>query len=249
MHPRNHTVIIVLYFFLTLFCILGIVEGVRIVHVWQKTVFDGEHQFVLGTRGHDPTEVFVIRPDTQEIDTLIFRGESDATHLFTSAGVFIDAVVPYDSFLDPQDLRLGSYLRHHIFSQNTGLNSIDMLGLWWFEKRVKKKLFYQSTHAAVAQILVDKTLYQEGKTVAVVNASSLSGKGSKLAAALTAIGANVISVTTATVPENTSFLRYGGKRTYTVRKLSRIIPLPRIQAQNVPGLADITIVLGKDVRF
>jgi len=193
--------------------------------------------------------VFIFRPDTQQMDTLIFKGETNAEHLFTSAGVFVDGVIPYDKDL---------YLRQYIFyTQKTSLNSIDFLRLWLFQKSTKQNQgktvvftlpLSQSANTALSKMLTDKTLYQEGKTISIVNASTFYGKGSSIAAAFISMGVNVISVTTANSQENTSYISYLGNSTYTLQKLSRITHIPIIYSQNNGRLADITVVIGEDIQ-
>lgn len=260
MHGKNHSIIIVLYFLTALFCVIFIVLGFRFIKLWNASLFDGTHQFLLGTRGHDPAEVIIFRPDTQQIDTILFKGESDAANLFSSAGVFVDGVIPYNDLINPANFQLEKYLwlnLSNIQKKYTSLNIIDFLRLWLFERSIKENAgktivftlpISQSANTTLVQVLTDKALYQEGETIAIINASTIYGEGSNVASALIATGVNVISVTTANNQENKSYISFSGKPTYTLQKLLRITHIPVISSQEPGGLADITIVLGEDIK-
>ena len=223
------------------------------IKVWllfSKSQFDGQHQYIVHlTDGSDHTHFIFFNPDVPKIEVLAIDGSITSETILSNipSDAKLDMIFSEDSLQDSI---------HTTLVKAKNINFIDKLRLLLFAQTIAKDDIHMthlklpvtsSEEEDTKNIAVDQSLYKEGVSIAVVNASGFAGLGNTTATMLEEIGANVISVTTADQENETSSLVNTGEATYTLRRLTHIFSInPKMISKQ--QLATITIILGKDAK-
>ena len=93
--------------------------------------------------------------------------------------------------------------------------------------------------------VIDSFIENERQTIKIINGTGVSGLGSRLARFITNMGGNVIMVATENGKEKKSYISYIDKRTYTVKRLQKILGYEVVRNKD-NTLSDVTIVIGED---
>lgn len=230
----------------------------RFVNIYQKSFFDGQHQFVLGIDGvnSDSSDILIFSPDRPAVSAIVFNGERN------SRAVADTLLVPLDGELKKGDVmkqkNIEQFFRANIlhFNNTSSVTSIDIIRLWWFVRALKKSQISVQTFRmpltaddlqTIQPLFIDNKLYQEGKTVAILNASGILGYGGKVGKSLSNIGIDVIAVSTADRQAKTTTIVYSGNISYTLRRLEHIFGVKAVlrQGGNLP-IADILVTVGNN---
>lgn len=228
--------------------------------LWSKSSFHGDTQFNLAvfTLSKD-ARVYSFNPVAHTMVVVSVSGAQDVNALGKVVAIPFDStvVVPTDAPYEAGSFLL--YLASHMHVvQPTHMTIIDALRLFSFASRlpqgsVTKKTIHispqtqqEDSDKIVSALFLDSTLYEEGKTVSIVNAAGRLGFGTVVSRILTNIGVHVVSVGTATEEMNSSRISYFGEKVYTIKRMQRIFGFPLIYATGNASIADVTIILGKD---
>lgn len=218
---------------------------VKVISHLSQSKFDTAHQFILAAGEINPT-LFVIDPDTNSLVQVRINGVKESD-------VGLKLFIPIDSLnirsFDASTQTASSYFQHLVFSGGiSNLTILDRVRLWWFVKGLKSDAITKVDRSSLGTTLIDKSLYQEAKTIAIINASGVVGLGNRFAKLLTTLGGNVISVTTADqLAEKTSVVSYTSVG-YTESRLERILQVKtQVVTAISPQLSAITVTLGKDM--
>jgi len=248
--------------FAFLFCVIVfiVVLVASIVHIailFFHKQFDNFHRFtLLITKDSSYTEIFSFVPDKKTITILHITSDSRHTNIGKELEIPIDARV-IDTQIHESD-SVSETMWHIVKNFDAihpwGFNIIDAIFLLIYSKNVHTDSiervnihipysFQANTRGDIARLFIDNTLFSEGMTITVVNASGISGQGSRMAKMLENIGCDVIAVTTADSPQMDSTLAFSKKESYTVSKLEKILHFQTAQLpQN--ALSDIIITIG-----
>lgn len=82
------------------------------------------------------------------------------------------------------------------------------------------------TDKLLSSFFIDTTVSLENVSVQIVNGTEISGLGNRLARVISNSGGNIVSVITSTSPIKHSQINYIGKKTYTAKRLSRLLSFP-----------------------
>lgn len=213
----------------------------------QTSRFDGAHQFTIIATGKSG-EVISFNPDQQNI-TDVKIGNDTTKLLGQQLEVPVDGEIPQG--ISGISGMLFASLIHH----SATISPVDIIKLLWFITTVPKDSINtvnlssdsQQLSFLIPKLFQDKTLYMEGKSITIVNATGISGFGSRLAKLLTNIGANVIMVSTADIDSPHSAISYTGEKSYTISRLEKILHISSQNSSN-NSLSDITITIGKDLE-
>lgn len=227
----------------------------KVFLLWRASSFDGTHQYIVEVENKTLTkgEFLIFSPSTHTITTVMVHGKVDngfSQYLALPA----DAVV----ISEPSE-NVTKLLQDTLFARSEGKlapTSLDSLRLLLFAGTVSSTDFKhqdivlpidaQTSETLLPSLFLDKTLYNDNESIAIINATGEAGVGNTVAHMLTSIGMNVVSVTTADTNQDTSLLSAARNGTYTVARVSHILRLRATTSKN-PMLSDITLTIGKDL--
>lgn len=227
--------------------------SIKLLLLFRQSTFDTRYQFVLEEHETAQTRFFVFNPADSSMHRLLFTGVF-STDLQRNMGIPVDAVVnSSQDFSDPDTLM--AKLLIHTSEMTSNLTPIDMMHIFLFRYTIDsaKTLSLQTSNAEdpteqdalLTKIFIDKTLYQEGQSVTIVNGTGKVGLGNKIARLLTHIGGNVVSVITAQENSAVSTVTYTGNSSYSITRIASLLHLPEVHS-SLAMISDITITLGTD---
>lgn len=225
--------------------------AIKLFLLFQQSSFDGKQQFSLEIQEPKQTRFVVFNPSDDSIHMLLLTGKVPDNPELT-LGIPVDARIVSTQDIDSPDA-LGKGLIFNRKELHATPTIIDGINLFIFSHTAHddKALSQQAVLNGADQdtlftkIFTDEAIFQEGKSISIVNGTGISGLGSKVQQLLAHIGANVISVTTADTPSPKSAIRYTGDTSYTVSRISGILHIPTIHLSTA-SISDITVVLGRD---
>lgn len=230
--------------------------GIKVFLIFHHSVFDGKHQFVLALKKPQDTQFLIFNPDANTIQSVIVTGSSPKNPESTFY-VPVDATaVTTDTTASISDITNSLFLhRHQMRAQITIFDSLRLLFLLHSvdSKNETTKIFsasdFTQQETAGTNLFIDQTVYKEGESVAIINATNVSGLGTKIASLLNRMGANVISITSAEDPIPSSSVGYTGTFSYTPSRIANVLHMPLIHLSGVQ-ISDITVTVGEDAtRF
>lgn len=245
-HPTKSIKLALFFGLLILFLIVSVL-GIKFIFLLTKSKFDGKHEFLLQVISPRSTQIVGFNPDTSSITLAQLPSTRSAREL----GIPVDATIFWEDVSDPKELTKQMLL--HSTKVST-LTPMDIVKLFIFSHTVSdaaitKDIFSfpldNKSLEMVNKIFVDKTIYQEGQTVEIINAADTLGLGNAAASVLGHVGVNVISVATASQDHQASEIDYTGNKTYTVRRLMNLFHMPAVHTSS-QQVSDIVIILGKD---
>lgn len=250
---RSHSNTYGFALFMGALIVLLVIAGlaIKLFLLFQHSSFDGKHQFSLEIQEPQQTRFIVFNPSDDSIHTLLLTGKISNNPELT-LGIPVDAKV-----IATQDITSPDALGKDLIFQRKELHAtptiIDGINLFIFShtandgKALSQQAALSNTDqdAHFTKIFTDEVIFQEGKSISIVNGTGISGLGSKVQQLLTHIGANVVSVTTADTPNPKSAIRYTGNTSYTVSRISNLLHIPATRLSTA-SISDITVVLGTD---
>lgn len=190
-------------------------------------------------------------PTISSVTSILVEGKADIS-LGRELGIPVDAITHL-----PLQSDIPSLTRDMIFkgSHQSGMTILDSIRLFLFVNSLKQNGFHVQTISLPASptvtekllpgILQDSTIYFDNESIAVVNATGVSGIGTEVAHLLTIVGMNVISVTTAQEDEDTTSIVATQPTSYTVMRMQRIMHATATSATQTAHISDITLTVGK----
>lgn len=225
--------------------------------VVRESRFDATHRFIVAFLEKNGAEVVSFSPQTTSMSMLKIDSRLNANDLSTTLEVPIDGTISVgntivssknvSSILLKSALHAGYLLkdmtfidafRLFVFSKEVNLSSI-------YERELSPGLSDAQKSTLLSLSFTDPTIYQENKSIQIINAANVYGLGSRLASFITNIGGNVILVSTSDQTSDRSRIIYSGDKSYTVQKLSNFLGFP-LEKSSTLGFADVTIIIGTD---
>src|SRR6185369_8042829 len=225
----------------------------KAILIMQDSRFEGKNQFILGVVSNQTVkEILVFHPS--EKTALIIRLQGKDLRLSSAGktlGIITDAKVETVSDLPMVDpAATMRAIAFHYYSLKTNLTIFDAVRLLIFSQKLspnnqttKEIVLSKDMFSAdsLANLFTDQKIFSENVSIQIINASGTPGIGKRLEIALTDLGCNVISVTTARDNQKSSKMQFFGKETYTMTKLKRTLDFPTEEMKNQP-IADIVII-------
>ncbi|MDO8583000.1 MAG: LytR C-terminal domain-containing protein [bacterium] len=247
---------IAIFFFILLAFFVAISILFKLILVVKAGQFDDARRFNLTISNNKDSRAISLSPQTQKIAVL----KLDKNIKSEKAGKFLE--IPIDGYINSNILntnqKLSSlFLQAIINYENlqTNLTIIDLLKIAFFAKTVPEssiniKTIPQSLSATdidkiVGRLVSDELIEKDNQTIQIINATDVGGLGNRLARLITNIGGDVIIVATSDKSQKESTISYIDKKTYTVKRLNKILGYEIIQAGN-SVIADVTITIGED---
>ncbi|HEV2339319.1 MAG TPA: LytR C-terminal domain-containing protein [Patescibacteria group bacterium] len=243
--PKVRQTILFIGLLIFLLVLAGLI--IKTLLILNKSSVNPHHQFILQIMNQQQNILVVFSLDT---------GNMMEVFLQNSHGLITKQLsIPVDGTvhnIDPNS-DITRNLLFHFHDSNATITIFDALQLFFFSHTISSDNIHKDTiilpasdavsQQQIAKDFQDTTLYKENKSIAIVNATGISGLGTMLATLLSHIGANVISVTTAQQNKASSVILYNGEQSYTLQRMEHILRF-QLQQTNTPSLADITITIG-----
>jgi hypothetical protein len=228
----------------------------KLVFVVRDSNFDGKYNFTVGFRGPSNTRVVSFSPQNKTISTIVVQNFSSKSALGKNLEIPIDGVLSTNRNIEDKDIATLLLKSASPFSNSLeGLTFFDAFRLSVFAKSVQQGSVYNrdlSDNLSSAQkstvislTFTDPEIYRENQSVQIINASSISGAGGRLANLITNIGGSPILVTTANNAQKVSKIIYYKTKSYTVKRLSTYLGFP-LEESDKKGISDVTIIIGTD---
>lgn len=248
-------IIVVIFFILLSFVIKSFL-------IIKESKFDGKHNINIEVVNKDNVSFVSFSPITNSVFILSSSSKINPNQAPSIFKIPIDGVIVLND--DPfSGKKLSSILVKSALFQNTAINltSIDLIRLFLFTRSLKPALIHETnisqdvsdlnTKDSIVTAFSDPTIAEEGTSIEIVNATDVSGLGSRLASLVSNIGGNVILVRSEK-PAEDSKIFFSGDKSYTVERLSKYLKINSKKSERI-GVADITIVIGneslKDLKY
>jgi hypothetical protein len=228
----------------------------KVFFVFRDSKFDGSHSFIVAFVGQNQTKLVSFNPQNKIMSVVNINFVLGRKALEKTLEIPIDGIIKSNNNIQDKDIAPLLLKSATPFSASLeGLTFIDAFRLSVFAKSVQAGSIYDRDFSAdlndaqKATILnlsfTDPVVYQDNLGIQIINASDVSGVGSRLASLITNIGGSPILVSTADNPQNTSKIIYYKTESYTVEKLSDYLGFP-VEESESKGIADVIIIIGKD---
>lgn len=254
---KNNTKIAV--FFVIFVCLVILTSFIlKATYVVQQSRFDGDSRFTISISNNKKLQILSFSPNTNSISIIKLAGEIENLNIRQLLAIPIDGFVQAD-FLDIN--KGAAALMSSIFwdfgNVKTNLTIIDILRLTLFFSTVSSKnvitldistsLTTVDIDKIIGEFLSDEKIEKEDLSIEIINATSVTGLGARLARLITNTGGKVVQVSSENVSRQKSMILYNGDITYTVKKLSKVLGFKLVQ-MNRQSIGDITIIIGEDSK-
>jgi hypothetical protein len=243
--PKNNLRLALLFAVILAFFIF-ISLSFRVFFLVKESKYDGQHSFNIEYRTEENTSFASFSPGNKSISVLRANAAFDVQ-------VPIDATI-YDSF-NSSNISLDLIKSAINLKKSENLTSIDALRLAIFARSVPadfistRELSANNSDMQNQENLLltfnEKKLVDEGKTIEIVNATSVSGLGSRLENFISLMGGNVILVKSQEGGE--SEIRYFGEESYTLNRINEFLKFKTVKVEE-RDVADIVIIIGEEGR-
>lgn len=244
-------------FMLLVFGLIVFSLFIKVIFVFRDSKFDGSHNFIIEFQNQKQTKLVSFSPQEKTISIVDIHLALDKKQLSKTLDVPIDAMIKLDgNNLQAKDISVTLLKFLPPFTKNTeGLTSIDILRLCLFAKSVPVGSTYERDLAdslndtqkstILSLSFSDPTIFAEGQSIQIINASESYGLGARLANLISNIGGNPVLVTTADKPSQHSKIIYYQNQSYTVKKLSNYLDFP-VERSDKRSITDVIIIIGMD---
>src|SRR6185369_54780 len=177
----------------------------KAILIMQDSRVDGKNQFILGVVSNQTVkEILVFHPS--EKTALIIRLQGKDLRLSSAGktlGIITDAKVETVSDLPMVDpAATMRAIAFHYYSLKTNLTIFDAVRLLIFSQKLSPN------NQTTKEIVLSKDMFSADVSIQIINASGTPGIGKRLEIALTDLGCNVISVTTARDNQKSSKMQF-----------------------------------------
>lgn len=252
---------LVVYGLIVFFLVLGSLLF-RAYSIVKDSSFDGEHRFTLAVgEGNKVLGVVSFDPETSSISLLTFSNGSSVpfSELNRKVGIITDGYVKANHSLDLHG-SISSLFLSFILNSNSlekNVTIYDLMRFYLFASTISAGNISTDELSVSADVgafdkeasllFRDNFLSKENVSIQIVNASGESGLAGRLERIITNMGGSVVSIKNATISEAVSRIKYDGSETYTLGKLQSFLRM-RPEVIDRQGVAEIVIILGKDIR-
>lgn len=228
----------------------------KVVFLVRDSRFDGTHKFNVEFVGKNRVSIVSFSPQGKSISILNASNKNGDGNLSKSYGVIIDGKIILKN--DLLSKNISTVLVKSVFpfgNKVKDLTTIDLVRLFLFSRSVSQNSIYErellekyneaQRSTIISLSFTDPQIYQENKSIEIINATDVYGLGGRLATFINNLGGNVILVTGNDREIEVSKISYSGEKTYTVKRLGEYLNFP-LEKIDKKGIADVIITIGKD---
>ncbi|MDQ5900709.1 MAG: LytR protein [Patescibacteria group bacterium] len=253
--PKNSMRTLIL-FCIIVFCVLFVALSFRILTLMNEARFHGEHIFFVTIESSNQREIAAIDTLGKKVTVISVKPQVASNDLKTFLGVFSEGSIKTSS----ESYSVDRVLSNLLFKKgniSSNLSLYDEFIIWRLsrgmgEDGIKKvEIVKESSEDEIdrelQEVLVDKVISDENKTIGIINSSGVPGQGRRLERAFENVGGNVISVENGESLQKMSSISYYGEKTKTVERLEKIIGTISTKRER-QDLSDIIVTLGTDTK-
>lgn len=245
--------------FVVFVCLVVLISFIfKLIHIVSQSKFDGSNRFTISVSNKKNLEVISFSPSKHSISVLKLEGEIKKLNLRRFLAIPIDGFVEvpflktnggvaslmFNTFFDYKDtktnLTIVDIFRLFLISRTAPSNDVVTL-------RISTSSKSNKIDKIIGKMLSDERIEKEDQTIEIINATSVTGLGARLARLITNTGGKVVQLSTENSLQKTSMILYNGRKTYTVEKLNKVLGFKSTQ-MNKQSIGDITIVIGEDSK-
>jgi hypothetical protein len=248
---------------LALFCL--IVGGILAVSLCYRSFilvknsrFDGKSGFIVATLQEDQkrAKIYTFDPAAESITLVEVQGTQALPDVGKTLSIPIDGELKKkrNSVTKGFPLELTAYTLYAPKGEKD-ISLLDAIRFWLLstgigENHIQKEEISlpadeQELDAKIGGLLTDSQLEDDKKAITIVNGTTISGLGGRMEKMLTRTGASIVSVTTSHTQIPQSKIIYYGEKSYTVNRLTKILPFT-LQQRDGASISDIIIEIGED---
>lgn len=226
----------------------------------KNSKFEGSEGFIVLVQqaDHKKAVFYGFDPTSGNFSQLIVTSPTNLVNLNQLLSLPADGEIEKKTIHEGQEFPFEfSSASLYIQKRAKDISFIDAFRLWLFSKTTRENmkrsdhLTLPATQEIIDSVLddafIDSRLEKDKQTITITNGTTVSGLGGKLEQSISRIGGNVISVTTSHSLLKESKIIYYGERTYTVDRLSQILPFP-VEAREGNSVSDILIEIGENTK-
>jgi hypothetical protein len=245
---------IAIVFFVFLSFIVGISLILKFTIILKNGKFDSSRSFIFSVTNGKNIEVISLSPNLKSITTFKFKDNVSSTEAGRLLEIPIDGTVASGSLDLNQKIK--SLSLEAIVNCNklkTNLTILDFLRIALFVRSIPESAINTKVVGTgglgqdkiLDNLINDPLIEKDHQTIQVVNGTSISGLGNRLAKLITNIGGNVILVMTDNNQKKKSVITYIDKKTYTIERLQKILGYEVVKDLD-NAMSDVTIIIGED---
>lgn len=242
-----------IYFGLLVTFIIIVSLVFKIVDIIKDSKFDGENRFSIAMLNSKNTEIVTVSPREGSLTRITITSrleEQEIRGLLIPIDVFIIPKTDFES--DSKSYFFKIFLNSRKIENNLSLFDLVKLSLYSAsvnnEKITEEKVVKQDSNkiSQLAESLFRDPSIVDGKlSIQIINSTSISGLGNKLARYISNMGGNVILVKSSNDEVGDSVILYRDEN-YTVNELSERLNIPLKKDEN-NSISDVKIIIGKDI--
>ncbi len=252
----NNSIKTLLLFCIGVGCIIVISLLVRFFTLFQEGRLHGDHTYIVLQNNSNESEIIAFKPEEKKVIHITSTQKMSMDELKRRIGVFLDGELRNLDISYSINKNLAHLLLHK-GEVSSNLAYYDVIMLWRISRGIEKeseeeviidtRKSEEEIDREVRELLLDKTLSDENKTISIINSSGVPGLGRRLERALENVGGNVISVENGESILKESSIMYYGEKNNTVKRLEAIL-YATAQEQERQELSDIIIKIGTDKK-
>lgn len=255
--PTRSSLRPILIFCTVVFSVIVLSLSFKLFVLVRQSKVDRAHIFSVSFIYKNDVDIVIISSDQKEISHLKILGKGSAADKVLASGILPDeSIALQKTFTSPR--KISSYFLKAVMHREGVKSSLSVYDLLRLTLRVQgvpassvtseslsTPTDENSIDALVSKMLVDQSLVRDNKTISIINATGVSGLGTKIGRIFTNMGLSVISVTNGEKTQDTSELRYFGDKSYTTSRLSSLLAIV-LKTETQQRLSDIIFTIGKD---
>jgi hypothetical protein len=236
--------------------------AIRFFTILQRGKYDGIHRITLeiySKTSQVPIDVVSFDVISKTISTVYISHPVTNNMVSNYLEIPIDGKIQFKTMSNtiltsPEIMRL---LQNVVFTryESSSITSIDALRLWFFmhsepnislsSVTISKNTNEIDKDTIISPLFIDNAIVQEQQTMSIINGTSVTGLGNRLARYIGDMGGNVIEISTADAPILNSTIAYYGTKTYTVDRLQKTLGF-QVNKLEKPGISDMIITIGEN---
>lgn len=254
---KHNTKIAVFFVIFVLLIILGSIVF-KTVKIIGESKFDGRNRFTIKVSNSKNLQILSFSPSSDSISVLDLEGDVEELNLNKYLAIPTDGFIEAD-FLDLDDdlSSLMSSVFWRFGKAKTDLTIVDIFRLFLASNSVPLKNVLASeisisreiadADKIIDEMFVDKAIEEEDLSIEIINATPVTGLGSRLSRLIGNMGGKVVQVSTDNVYRKKSQILYDGDKIYTPLKLQKVLGFD-LDKKKRQYIGDITIIIGVDSK-
>lgn len=246
---------IAVIFFVFLFFIVGISLILKIIVIVRASQFDNSKRFTLSMTNGRNIEIVSLSPSLKNITVFKLNDNIKPAEAGRLLEIPIDGLIASNSL--NLDQKISSLFVNAIFNYNnikTNLTIVDLLRITMLARAIPENSINVRVVGDASELELDKVvghsvsddfIEKDNQTIQIINGTGVSGLGGRLARFVTNMGGNVMLVMTEDSPRKKSIITYIDKKTYTLRRLQKVLGYEVVKEPE-NAMSDVTIIIGED---